>query len=238
MTQASTISRRRAGRTRPRHADRRMLIDGQLVEARADVSPRSTRRPERCSGTRRTARSPTPRPPSPRRGAPSTPATWATDVDLRIRCLEQLHRALVDHRDELAALTIAEVGATAGAEPGRPARPADRRSSATTRELLKTYPLTEDLGNIESRGMQHHRWVEKEAGRRRRGDHRLQLPEPARAGQARARARGRVHRRAQGRTGHAADHARARRADRQPHRHPRRRRQRAQFVGPRRSARC
>ena len=30
-------------------------------------------------------------------------------------------------------------------------------------ELLKTYPLTEDLGNIESRGMQHHRWVEKEA---------------------------------------------------------------------------
>ena len=31
-------------------------------------------------------------------------------------------------------------------------------------DLLKTYPLTEDLGNIESRGMQHHRWVEKEAG--------------------------------------------------------------------------
>ena len=30
-------------------------------------------------------------------------------------------------------------------------------------DLLKTYPLTEDLGNIESRGMQHHRWVEKEA---------------------------------------------------------------------------
>ena len=30
-------------------------------------------------------------------------------------------------------------------------------------DLLKTYPMTEDLGNIESRGMQHHRWVEKEA---------------------------------------------------------------------------
>ena len=30
-------------------------------------------------------------------------------------------------------------------------------------DLLKTYPLTEDLGNSESRGMQHHRWVEKEA---------------------------------------------------------------------------
>ena len=31
-------------------------------------------------------------------------------------------------------------------------------------DLLKNYPMTEDLGNIESRGMQHHRWVEKEAG--------------------------------------------------------------------------
>ena len=30
-------------------------------------------------------------------------------------------------------------------------------------DLLKSYPMTEDLGNIESRGMQHHRWVEKEA---------------------------------------------------------------------------
>ncbi len=30
-------------------------------------------------------------------------------------------------------------------------------------DLLKTYPMTEDLGNIESRGQLHHRWVEKEA---------------------------------------------------------------------------
>ena len=88
---------------------------------------------------------------------------WSTNTELRIRCLEQLHRALVDHRDELAELTIAEVGATAGA--------AARARSSTQpieivryyAELLKTYPMTEDLGNIESRGMQHHRWVEKEA---------------------------------------------------------------------------
>lgn len=88
---------------------------------------------------------------------------WATDTELRIRCLEQLHAALVAHRDELAALTIAEVGATPalcqGAQLDQPIEIVRYYA-----DLLKTYPLTEDLGNIESRGMQHHRWVEKEAG--------------------------------------------------------------------------
>jgi aldehyde dehydrogenase (NAD+) len=37
---------------------------------------------------------------------------WSTNGELRIRCLDQLHSALLDHRDELAALTTAEVGAT------------------------------------------------------------------------------------------------------------------------------
>jgi acyl-CoA reductase-like NAD-dependent aldehyde dehydrogenase len=87
---------------------------------------------------------------------------WATDTALRIRCLEQLHQALVEHRDELAALTIAEVGATEalcqGAQLDQPIEIVRYYA-----ELLKTYPLTEDLGNISSRGMQHHRWVEKEA---------------------------------------------------------------------------
>ena len=53
-----------------------------------------------------------PKRPSPPPAARSTPADWATDIDLRVRCLEQFHQALVDHREELAALTIAEVGAT------------------------------------------------------------------------------------------------------------------------------
>ncbi|PQP51363.1 aldehyde dehydrogenase family protein, partial [Mycolicibacterium austroafricanum] len=88
---------------------------------------------------------------------------WATDTELRIRCLEQFHAALVEHRDELAALTVAEVGATPalcqGAQLDQPIEIVRYYA-----DLLKTYPLTEDLGNIESRGMQHHRWVEKEAG--------------------------------------------------------------------------
>jgi len=87
---------------------------------------------------------------------------WPTNVDLRVRCLEQFHRALIDHRDELADLTTAEVGATAALCAG----PQLDQPIAIVRyyaDLLKSYPLTEDLGNIESRGMQHHRWVEKEA---------------------------------------------------------------------------
>lgn len=87
---------------------------------------------------------------------------WSTNVELRIHCLEQLHAALLEHRDELAALTIAEVGATEALCQG----PQLDQPIAIVRyyaDLLKTYPRSEDLGVVESRGMQHHRWVEKEA---------------------------------------------------------------------------
>jgi aldehyde dehydrogenase (NAD+) len=88
--------------------------------------------------------------------------SWPTDVELRIRCLDQLHRALVDHAEELRELTIAEVGATRaltqGAQLDDPIRIV--RFYA---DLLRTYQFSEDLGEIESRGMRHHRWVEKEA---------------------------------------------------------------------------
>lgn len=87
---------------------------------------------------------------------------WSSDVDLRVRCLRQLHSALLEHRDELAQLTIAEVGATEALCQGAQLdQPIDIVRYYA--DLLATYPMTEDLGNIESRGMQHHRWVEKEA---------------------------------------------------------------------------
>jgi aldehyde dehydrogenase (NAD+) len=88
--------------------------------------------------------------------------SWPIDVELRTRCLDQLHRALLDHADELRELTIAEVGATRALTHG----PQLDEPVGTVRyyaDLLKTYPMTEDLGEIESRGMRHHRWVEKEA---------------------------------------------------------------------------
>ncbi len=86
---------------------------------------------------------------------------WSTNVQLRVLCLEQFHQALIDHRDELADLTIAEVGATRALLQG-PQLDQPIEIVRYYANLLKAYPLTEDLGNIESRGMQHHRWVEKE----------------------------------------------------------------------------
>jgi aldehyde dehydrogenase (NAD+) len=87
---------------------------------------------------------------------------WPTDVELRIRCLDQLHKALVDHNEELRELTIAEVGATRALTEG-PHLDAPIGIVRYYADLLKTYRMTEDLGEIEFMGQQHRRWVEKEA---------------------------------------------------------------------------
>ncbi|BBY14981.1 aldehyde dehydrogenase family protein [Mycolicibacterium litorale] len=142
-------------------ADRRLLIDGRLVDtgrvfpslnpATGEVlghAPDATVEDARAAVA------------AARRAFDTT--DWSTDVELRVRCLRQLHTALVEQRDELAALTIAEVGATEalcqGAQLDQPIEIVRYYA-----DLLAGYPLTEDLGNIDSRGMQHHRWVEKEA---------------------------------------------------------------------------
>src|ERR1700739_1657363 len=86
---------------------------------------------------------------------------WSTNTELRIRCLDQLHRALIDHRNDMAELTIAEVGATqalcAGPQLEQPIQIVRYYA-----DPLQDYPMTEDLGNIESRGMLPHRWVEQD----------------------------------------------------------------------------
>ena len=88
--------------------------------------------------------------------------TWSTDVDFRIRCLDQLHKALLEHSEELRELTIAEVGATRSLTAG-PQLDGPIGIARYYADLLKTYPMTEDLGDIEYLGRQNHRWVEKEA---------------------------------------------------------------------------
>jgi len=89
-------------------------------------------------------------------------SAWSTDVDLRVRCLDQLHRALIDHKEELRELTIAEVGAprtlTYSAQLDEPIELVRYYV-----DLLRRYPMSEDLGEIEIRGQRHRRWVEKEA---------------------------------------------------------------------------
>src|SRR4051812_38982237 len=115
MGQAPTIAtdgHADPGAQAPRaNADRRMLIDGELVESErtfASLNPATGEvfghAPDGTVAHAEAAIA------AARRAFDDGP--WATDVELRIRCLEQLHAALVEHRDELGALTTAEVGAT------------------------------------------------------------------------------------------------------------------------------
>jgi hypothetical protein len=87
---------------------------------------------------------------------------WATNTDLRVRCLHQLHQALRDNVEALRALTIAEVGATVQLTKGPQLEQAIEIVSYYA-DLLWSHPLTDDLGEIEYNGRHHHRWVEKEA---------------------------------------------------------------------------
>ncbi|MGW0246145.1 aldehyde dehydrogenase family protein [Nocardia goodfellowii] len=88
--------------------------------------------------------------------------TWSTDVELRIRCLEQLYQALLDHKEELRELTIAEVGATRMLTHGNQLEVPFEIVRYYT-DLLREYPMSEELGEIQQRGLTHRRWVEKEA---------------------------------------------------------------------------
>ncbi|MBW8482680.1 aldehyde dehydrogenase family protein [Actinomadura parmotrematis] len=87
---------------------------------------------------------------------------WATDVELRVDCLDRLHRALVDRREELRDLTIAEVGAPRSLTHG-PQLDQPIEIVRYYADLLKKHPRTEELGEIELQGRRHRRWVEREA---------------------------------------------------------------------------
>jgi acyl-CoA reductase-like NAD-dependent aldehyde dehydrogenase len=88
--------------------------------------------------------------------------TWSTDAELRARCLDQLYAALIEHKEELRDLTIAEVGAprvlTYSAQLDEPVEMVRYYAN-----LLRGYSMTEDLGEAQIRGQRHRRWIEKEA---------------------------------------------------------------------------
>ncbi|QIX52644.1 aldehyde dehydrogenase family protein [Rhodococcus sp. DMU1] len=87
---------------------------------------------------------------------------WSTNVELRIRCLEQFHKALRENVEELRALTVADVGATLQLTYANQLE-APIEIVRYFANLLREYPLTEDLGEIETKGGRHRRWIEKEA---------------------------------------------------------------------------
>ena len=162
MRETPTIASESASEARTEsRGDRRLLIDGRLLEtARTfpSINPATGEvlgyAPDATVSDAEAAVA------AARRAFDAT--EWSTNTELRVRCLEQFHQALIDHHHELAELTVAEVGATpaliAGAQLDQPIEIVRYYA-----DLLKDYSMTEDLGNIESRGMQHHRWVEKEA---------------------------------------------------------------------------
>lgn len=88
--------------------------------------------------------------------------TWATDAEFRANCLDQLYQALQDNKEELRELLMGEVGATRVLTHGNQLE-APIEIVKYYADLLRTYPLTEALGEIEIRGQQHRRWIDKEA---------------------------------------------------------------------------
>ena len=86
---------------------------------------------------------------------------WATDVELRVRCLRQLHQALLDNADGFRALTTAEVGmpsfmmGAAGFDV-----PVEGLKWVT--DLLASYEWETDLGEASPMGIPTRRTVRRE----------------------------------------------------------------------------
>jgi len=87
--------------------------------------------------------------------------SWASDRELRVRCLRQLHQALLDHAEPFRALTTAEVGmpsfmmGAAGFDV-----PVDGLRWVT--DLLESYDFESDLGVASPMGIPSRRTVRRE----------------------------------------------------------------------------
>ena len=87
---------------------------------------------------------------------------WSTDHEFRVRCLRQLHRALVDHAPAMRALTTAEAGAPAFLTAG-PQYDAPVESFRWMVELAAEYEWETDLGAARPMGIPTHRVARREA---------------------------------------------------------------------------
>lgn len=86
---------------------------------------------------------------------------WSTDVALRVRCLRQLHAALVGHADHLTDITVAEVGAPRSA-CGSVQVQAPLAFVPYYADLAESYVWSEQLGTADTLGGPAERWVDKE----------------------------------------------------------------------------
>ncbi|MBO2447654.1 aldehyde dehydrogenase family protein [Actinomadura barringtoniae] len=138
-----------------------MLIDGKLVEStRTFTSLNPATGQEVGQAPEATAADTEAAVAAARRAFDTT--GWATDTELRARCLDRLHQVLVEHKEELRELTIAEAGAprmlTHGNQLDIPIEIVRYYA-----DLLADFSFREDLAEVESNGRRHRRWVEKEA---------------------------------------------------------------------------
>ncbi len=141
--------------------DRRMLIDGRLVGAAQTFGSMNPARAQVVGYAPNGTVADVDRAIAAARRTFDT-TDWSTNVQARTRCLDQLHRALVEHTEELRELTIAEVGATRALTEGAHLE-GPIGIARYYADLLTTLPATEDLGKDVFMGRQNHRWVEKEA---------------------------------------------------------------------------
>jgi aldehyde dehydrogenase (NAD+) len=142
--------------------EERLLIDGKLVEAEggavydninpaneevigvaADASKGDV---ERAIAAARTAFDDT---------------DWSRDAALRARCLRQLHEALLEHKEDLAEITIAEVGAPRMLMDG-PQLGAPLAFLPFYADLAEHYEWSQPLGVAETMAGPSNRWVERE----------------------------------------------------------------------------
>ncbi|GAA5125761.1 aldehyde dehydrogenase [Haloechinothrix salitolerans] len=86
---------------------------------------------------------------------------WSTDVDLRLRCLRQLHQALLDNADAMRALTTAEAGAPSAFTTG-PQYDMPVEYFRWMVDLAETYEWETDLGVAEPMGIRTRRTVRRE----------------------------------------------------------------------------
>jgi aldehyde dehydrogenase (NAD+) len=142
--------------------EERLLVDGALVAAENDaVYPNVNPANEEVIGVAADASEADLRRAisAARRAFDET--DWSRDVELRARCLRQLHQALLDHQDDLADITVAEVGAPrmlmSGPQLGEPIK-----FLPFYADLAEGYAWHEQLGVADTMAGRCDRWVEKE----------------------------------------------------------------------------
>ena len=87
---------------------------------------------------------------------------WSTNLELRIRCLRQLHQALVDEAESMRALTTAEVGAPAFLISG-PQYDVPVEFLRWFTDLAESFEWETDLGVAEPMGIPTRRTIRREA---------------------------------------------------------------------------